>query len=109
MKKDMSVYIEDILKSMDLIKEYIKDVDFKRFLEDSETQDAVLRRFEIIGEAAARLTDEFKDKNSDIPWKAIIGLRNTIIHDYSSVNLKVIWKIASVDLPKTKKLLKKLS
>lgn len=108
MKKDMFVYIEDILESMNLIGEYIKDIDFKKFSGDSEIQDAVMRRFEVIGEAAARLTDEFKDKSSNIPWRTIIGLRNIIIHDYSSVNLKVIWKIAFEDLPRTKKQIEKL-
>ncbi len=104
----MFVYIKDILESMDLIEEYIENFDFKKFSTDTETQDAVMRRFEVIGEAAARLTNQFKRTNTEIPWKAIIGLRNIIIHDYSSVNLKEIWKIASKDLPMTKKQIEEL-
>lgn len=103
MKKDMTIYVRDILDSMILIERYIKGKNFKDFEQDIEHQDAVMRRFEIIGEVATRLTEEYKKNYPNVPWKSIIGFRNIIIHDYSSVKLKEIWRIATVDLPKTKK------
>lgn len=102
MKKEMGVYITDILESIKLIEDYIKGSTFKVFESDKGLQDKVLRRLEIIGEAAARLNNDFKNKNKEIPWKQIIGLRNIIIHDYSIVNLKEIWNIVTKDLPETK-------
>lgn len=103
MKKDMLVYVKDILDSMVLIEKYVKGINYKDFEKYIEHQDAVMRRFEIIGEAATRLTEEYRKNYPNVPWKSIIGLRNIIIHDYSSVKLKEIWRIATVDLPKTRK------
>ena len=102
MKKEMSVYIADILGSIKLIEDYIKGSSYESFEKDTGLQDKVLRRLEIIGEAASRLTVDFKGKNKEIPWKQIIGLRNIIIHDYSIVNLKEVWNIVTKDLPVTK-------
>ena len=64
--------------------------------------DAVIRQIEIIGEAITHLTPELRDANSDIPWKKIVGTRNRLIHGYTSVSLKVIWKIVKTELPKLK-------
>lgn len=99
----MMVYIEDMLESIDLIEKYIGALAYERFEKNYETQDAVIRRLGIIGEAASRLTDEFKKKYPGIPWKQIVGLRNVIIHDYSTLNLKTIWEIITKDLKDTKK------
>jgi uncharacterized protein with HEPN domain len=101
MKKDMMVYLDDIIASMNHIGEYIKEITFRDFENSIEKQDSILRRFEIIGEASSRLTIEFKTKYPDIPWKQMIGLRNIIIHDYSSVNLTEVWTIITKHLPKT--------
>lgn len=108
MNKDMMVYIDDILESMELIGAYIKNVSYKKFEEDIGIQDKILRRLEIIGEAATKLSSEFIKKYSKIPWKQMIGLRNIIIHEYSSVNLEEIWRIVTVDLSETKKSIEKL-
>ncbi|MDO8609409.1 MAG: DUF86 domain-containing protein, partial [bacterium] len=90
MNKNMMIYIDDILESMKFIREYIKNVSYKKFEEDIGIQDKVLRRLEIIGEAAAKLSSEFTKKTSKIPWRQMIGLRNIIIHEYSSINLEEI-------------------
>lgn len=105
----MLVYIRDILESMNLIEKYIRGFTFDKFKENYEIQDAVIRRLGIIGEAASRLTKEFKEKNFSIPWKQIIGLRNVLIHEYSDVKLEIVWKIIKEDLPKTKKKIEKIT
>jgi len=63
------------------------------FIEDSKTLDAVIRNFEIIGEAANRLPEGFKDKYPTIDWLRIIGFRNRIAHDYMGIDYKIVWTI----------------
>ncbi len=64
--------------------------------------DAVLRNLELIGEASKRLSNEFINKYSNIPWKKIIGLRNIVIHEYSDVDIDIIWDIVTKNIPETK-------
>ena len=63
--------------------------------------DAVIRNFEIIGEAANRLTEDFKDENSNIDWHRIRGFRNRIVHDYFGIDYEIVWQIKETFLPKT--------
>lgn len=66
---------------------------FKMFQNDDKTIDAVIRNFEIIGEAANRIPDEIKDKFTEVNWHRIRGFRNRIVHDYMGVDLEIIWEI----------------
>jgi len=66
---------------------------YEQFLNYSKTVDAVIRNFEIIGEAANRLSDEFKDKHHDIDWHKIRGFRNRIVHDYMGIDYSIVWQI----------------
>lgn len=79
MKKEFRVYLEDIKESITQIEKYTKDLDFEKFSEKAETQDAVMRRLAIIGEAAKNLPEEIKAKYSEIPWPEIAGMRNVLI------------------------------
>ncbi|MBI4078890.1 MAG: DUF86 domain-containing protein [Candidatus Levybacteria bacterium] len=103
MKKDPRVYLDDILFSIDLIQQYITNVSFSSFDNSYDIQDKVLRRLEIIAEAAKRLPEEIRLEYRSIPWKSIIGLRNIITHTYDEVNLEEIWLIITQHLPETKK------
>ena len=98
--RDPRLLISDILESVDKIKKYTSGLSFESFLEDSKTLDAVIRNFEIIGEAANRLPDDFKDKHLSINWHRIIGFRNRIVHDYMGVDYKIVWTIIQKDLDK---------
>lgn len=99
-KRDTRLLISDILESVDKIKKYTSGLSFELFLEDSKTLDAVIRNFEIIGEAANRLPEDFKDKYSAVNWHRIIGFRNRIVHDYMGVDYKIVWTIIQKDLDK---------
>jgi uncharacterized protein with HEPN domain len=98
MTRDMRLYFQDILDSIAKIEEYTKDVDEREFLANTQLQDAVLRRLEIIGAAVKSIPNDFRDKYSEIPWKKIAGLRDVLIHEYFGVNMRRTWKVANEDI-----------
>lgn len=108
MTKEMQVYIEDIEESIQKIEKYVKNVKKDEFLNDDELQDAVIRRFAIIGEAAGRIPKVYKEKYPNIPWKKMIGMRNILIHVYSDADFDSIWDTIENDLPELKKQIIKL-
>jgi uncharacterized protein with HEPN domain len=73
---------------------------FETFIKDSKTLDAVIRNFEIIGEAANRLPEDFKDSHEGINWFRIRGFRNRIVHDYMGIDFQIVWTIIDKDLDK---------
>jgi uncharacterized protein with HEPN domain len=101
-KRDSALLIADILESAEKIENYTTGLSFEVFLQDSKTIDAVIRNFEIIGEAANRLSEDFKDKYSSINWFRIIGFRNRIVHDYMGIDYNIVWTIVQKDLNQLK-------
>ncbi|MDL1892114.1 DUF86 domain-containing protein [Sphingobacteriales bacterium CHB3] len=99
MSRDIGLYIDDILESMDKIQAYIETVGEDEFYSDSEKQDAVLRRMLVIGEATKNIPAEFRTKYPDVPWQKMAGLRDIIVHQYFGVTLGLIWRVANSDLP----------
>lgn len=102
-QRDYILYLEDIQTSMLRIQEYISDQDVDSFQQDNKTMDAVIRNFEIIGEATKNLPDAIKDKYPNTPWKEMYRLRNRISHDYFGVDYRIIWRIATDYLPENLK------
>jgi len=98
MTRDLRLYIEDILGSIAKIERYTNDVNENEFLTDTQIQDSVLRRLEIIGEAVKNIPDDFRNKYPQIPWKRIAGLRDVLIHEYFGVNPRRAWKVAKEDI-----------
>ena len=92
-RRNTQLLIEDILEAANRILTYTRDLSFEDFTADQKTVDAVARNFEIIGEAASRLPEEFKSKHPEINWIRITGLRNRIIHEYFGVDYSLVWKI----------------
>ena len=101
MRRDL-LFLKDIINSMNKIFNYTEKMTKEEFKNDDLTIDAVLRNIEIIGEAANNLSEEIYDKNENIPWGRMIGLRNIVIHEYFGVDLNIIWQIITVNLPETK-------
>ena len=98
-ERPVDLLIEDIWEAIEKIERYTSGMPRKSFEEDEKTTDAVVRNPEIIGEAANRLPDTFKDEHSEIEWIKIIGLRHRIVHEYFGVDLGIIWEILQRDLP----------
>ncbi len=98
-KRDDEVLIKDIIESGDKIFRYTMGMTFDEFFKDDRTVDAVIRNFEIIGEAANRLSEGFKDANNSVDWHKIRGFRNRIVHDYAGVDLTIVWNIIQGFLP----------
>ena len=92
-KRNPKLLVEDILESCHKIMEYTQGMSFEEFIADSKTIDAVVRNFEIIGEAANRLPEDFKDLHQDIDWFRIRGFRNRIVHDYFGIDYSIVWQI----------------
>lgn len=107
-KREWRLFLEDILESIELIEDYVEDMEFDTFQRDRKTCDAVVRNFEIIGEAARDISDEIKSKYQDVDWKGMIGLRNRIAHVYFGVNLRIIWEILKNELPTLKEKIKEI-
>jgi len=101
-KRPIDLLLSDIRQSIDRIEQYIKNLSFDAFSDDRKSVDAVVRNLEIIGEAANRLPDEFKEKYSEIEWHKVVGLRHRIVHEYFGVDLEIIWQILHKDLPELK-------
>ncbi len=98
MKREIRVYVEDIIESIEKVEEYIEPLTEENFYKNTQVQDAVLRRLEIIGEAVKNIPQEFRDKYQEIPWKKIAGMGDILIHEILWVNLRRTWKVVKEDI-----------
>ena len=103
MKRDLILFVQDILEQIELIENSTINISKSRFLSDKLTVDATVRRLEVIGEAAKNISDSFRAKYPKVPWKKITGLRDIIVHAYFGVDLDIVWDIVKKDLPGLKK------
>jgi uncharacterized protein with HEPN domain len=100
-------YKKDIIDAIHKIQNSTSDLSFVDFINDVDTYDACVRRLEIIGEAAKHLSNEFKSKLPEVPWKEISGFRDKAIHDYASLHAGIVWQTIETDLQELEQALMK--
>ena len=96
METDQVGRLRDILEAARLIGSYVKDTTAVDFNANKEKQDAVIRRIEIIGEAAAHLTEATRRAVPELDFRKMRGMRNIVAHDYANVDLHIVWEVATV-------------
>jgi uncharacterized protein with HEPN domain len=108
MSRSEQVYLQDILESIETILSYTQDKSEFEFLNDIMLQDAVIRRFEIIGEAASKISETTRNQHPKIQWRLMKEMRNKLIHEYFGVSAITIYATIKIDLPILKDQLEKL-
>jgi uncharacterized protein with HEPN domain len=99
MTRDDTVYLQHVRDAISKVKTYLTGIDEPTFRRQSLIQDGIIRQLEIIGEAVKRLSPTTRGLAAQIPWSAIAGMRDKLIHDYFGVNLDEVWLTATADLP----------
>lgn len=102
MKRKSSIYIKDILQAISKIEEFVEGMSFEGFLSDDKTSSAVIRKIEIIGEAAKQLPKDVRDRFKDVPWQEMAKTRDKMIHFYFGVDYEIVWRIIKESLPPLK-------
>ncbi|MFZ3137210.1 MAG: DUF86 domain-containing protein [Thermodesulfovibrionales bacterium] len=106
--RDYTLYLKDILEAMSDIELFVEGMSFEIFHNDNKTTSAVVRKFEIMGEATKQIPDEIKHKYSDVPWKEMAGMRDRLIHFYFGVDYDLVWSTIKNRLPQVKLIIKKI-
>lgn len=101
-KREYILYLEDMLQSMERIEEYLGELDFQEFQLNHLVVDAIVRNFEIIGEAAKNVPQNVQENYTELPWRKMYALRNLIAHEYFGIDYEMIWEIAKNNLPQNK-------
>jgi uncharacterized protein with HEPN domain len=99
-KRDADLLIGDMVESCSNIFEYTAGMSLHEFMKDKKTRDAVIRNFEVLGEAARRVPGEIQSANNEVEWRKISDLRNVLIHEYFGINYETLWKIMEDYLPR---------
>jgi uncharacterized protein with HEPN domain len=99
--------LEHILIAIEKIEDYTKDVNYEHFVEDTMRLHATTYNIQIIGEAAYKLSKEFKDSHPEIPWPLIEKMRHVLVHDYYKVSFPIVWNVVKEDIPQLKSEIKK--
>lgn len=100
MRSEDKIRLRHILDEAGEAIQFVEGLSFEDFTKDSKTVHAVFRAIEVIGEAAAKISEEFKELHPDIPWTDIVGMRNHLIHVYFDVDHETAWKTVKTDIPK---------
>lgn len=108
MNKTDDVYVLDMKEAIAQIALYTANVSFEEFSTNQMLHDATIRQLEILGEAANKLSVEFKMNNPDLPLRQVISMRNFLIHGYDEVDLQIVWDTIQQNIPKLKQILEVL-
>ena len=102
-ERDHLLFLEDILEAIAKIERYTQGLSFETFRENDMAVDAVIRNFEVIGEAVRHIPDNIKERYPDVEWKEAAGFRNILIHDYFGIDVEAVWDTMKNNIPTFKK------
>lgn len=106
--RNQNIYLKDIIESIDKIIEFVENMTFEEFQEDDKTSSAVIRKFEILGEATKNITDDTRTKYPKIPWKEMAGMRDRLIHSYFGIDYKLVWTTIKNSIPNLKTMIEEI-
>lgn len=106
--RDYRLYLKDIIEAMESIEEFVAGMDSASFQADDKTASAVLRKLEIIGEAAKQVPEEIRLKYPAVPWQEMAGMRDRLIHSYFGVDYALVWRAVKERIPQLKPQLQKI-
>jgi uncharacterized protein with HEPN domain len=99
MKRDPKLFVKDIYDACDAIQKFVLNLSFDEFIQDDKTLSAVIRKFEVIGEAAKNVPEEIKIKYPECPWKEMSGMRDRLIHAYFGIDNDLVWDTIQTKIP----------
>ena len=102
MNRDFKLFLDDIVDALIKIEDYTQGLDLEKFSQDNKTVDAVIRNFEILGEATKQVPENIRSKYSAVPWKEMAGMRDKLVHAYFGVDKEVLWETITNRIPELK-------
>jgi uncharacterized protein with HEPN domain len=108
MRRTSLQFLDDIIHSAEKIESYTKDITFEEFAKDPMRVDAVIRNFEVIGEAVKNLPEEVRQRYPDTDWKKVAGFRDVLTHAYFGIKPSILWDNIKTNLPVLKSEIRKI-
>jgi len=107
-ERNIKLYLKDILDAIEAIEKFVKGMTFEEFRNNDLVSSAVIRKFEIIGEATRNIPQTIRKKYTDIPWKTMVGFRDKLIHFYFGIKYDIVWETIKSKLPDLKEKIRKV-